>query len=210
MVKKVIAIIGAGGTAREVASYLQAAGYKIVAFREKPRSKNEKIHGIPVVEHENETLKNIPHVIALGDPVVKHNLIKKYYQDYNFPVLAPCNVFVGKNAKMKRGVFCSPGAILTCDCILEEFVFVNTNSTIAHDALVGKYVTINPNCSISGRSEIGEGTYLGTGVFIRDGIKIGKWSVIGMGAVVVSDIPDYVVAYGHPCKVVRNNEPNLE
>lgn len=207
---KRMAIIGAGGLAREVSSYLQAVGYKIVAFREKPRHKNEKIHGARVVEHENEKLKKIPHVIALADTVIKHNLIKKHYQDYEFPALAPYNVYVGKNAKMKKGVFCTPGVILTCDCILEEFVFLNIKTTIAHDVTIGKYVTINPNCSVNGRTEIGEGTYLGTDVAVRDRAKIGKWSIIGMGSVVVNDIPDHVVAYGSPCKVVRKNEPKLE
>lgn len=207
---KRIAIIGAGGTAREVSSCLQIAGWKTVAFRETPRQKNERVHGVPVVEHENEKFKKFPHVIALGDPVVKHNVIKKYYQDYDFPPLTPYNVYVGKNAKMKRGVFCSPGVILTCDCVLEEFVFVNTNSAVAHDASIGKYVMINPNCSVNGRTEIGEGTYLGAGVAIKDGVKIGKWSIIGMGSVVVNDIPDHVVAYGSPCKVVRKNDTKLE
>lgn len=35
------------------------------------------------------------------------------------------------------------------------------------------------------------------------GITIGDNSVIGAGSVVTSDIPDNVVAYGVPCKVIR-------
>ena len=41
---------------------------------------------------------------------------------------------------------------------------------------------------------------------IIDGIKIGRNSVIGAGSVVTKDIPDNVVAYGNPCKIIRENE----
>jgi len=208
-ITKKIAIIGAGGLAREVSSYLQAVGYEIVAFRETPRHSNEKVHGALVVEHENERLKNVPHVIALGDTVAKHNLLKQYYQGYTFPALAPRNVYIGKNAKMRNGVFCCPGVILTCDCLLKDFAFINIQSIVAHDVSIGKYVTVNPNCSINGRVEIGDGAYLGSDVTVRDGVKIGEWAVVGMGSVVVDDVPDYVVAYGSPCRVVRKNCPKL-
>jgi acetyltransferase-like isoleucine patch superfamily enzyme len=43
------------------------------------------------------------------------------------------------------------------------------------------------------------------GVNILDGIKIGKNTIIGAGSVVTKDIPDNVVAYGSPCKIIRDN-----
>ena len=36
--------------------------------------------------------------------------------------------------------------------------------------------------------------------------KIGKNSIIGAGSVVTKDIPDNVIAYGNPCKIIRKNE----
>ncbi|WP_418235800.1 hypothetical protein [Brachyspira pulli] len=35
------------------------------------------------------------------------------------------------------------------------------------------------------------------------GVTIGKNSVIGAGSIVTKDIPSNVVAFGNPCKVVR-------
>ena len=46
---------------------------------------------------------------------------------------------------------------------------------------------------------------MGVGSCVIQGINIGKNCFIGAGSVVVSDIPDNVVAYGNPCKVVRGN-----
>jgi acetyltransferase-like isoleucine patch superfamily enzyme len=58
---------------------------------------------------------------------------------------------------------------------------------------------------VCGGCHIGEGTLIGAGSVVRDGIKIGRNSIIGAGSVVVKDIPDGVVAYGNPCKPMREN-----
>ncbi|MFT8890036.1 MAG: DapH/DapD/GlmU-related protein [Ethanoligenens sp.] len=50
---------------------------------------------------------------------------------------------------------------------------------------------------------IGKNVWIGSGVQILPGITIGNYSVIGAGSVVTSDIPPNVVAYGVPCKVIR-------
>lgn len=50
---------------------------------------------------------------------------------------------------------------------------------------------------------IGKNVWIGAGVTILPGVRIGDNSVIGAGSIVTTDIPDNVVAYGVPCKVVR-------
>ncbi|MDE6899147.1 MAG: sugar O-acetyltransferase, partial [Lawsonibacter sp.] len=40
-------------------------------------------------------------------------------------------------------------------------------------------------------------------VVILPGVTIGSNSVIGAGSVVSKDIPDWVIAVGSPCRVVR-------
>jgi acetyltransferase-like isoleucine patch superfamily enzyme len=44
------------------------------------------------------------------------------------------------------------------------------------------------------------------GTNILNQVKIGKNTIIGSGSVVTKDIPDNVVAYGSPCKVIRDNQ----
>ena len=43
------------------------------------------------------------------------------------------------------------------------------------------------------------------GTNILNQVKIGKNTIIGAGSVVTKDIPDNVVAYGSPCKIIRDN-----
>lgn len=52
---------------------------------------------------------------------------------------------------------------------------------------------------------IGDDVWLGDGAVILPGCtRIGKGSVIGARAVVTHDIPDYSIAVGNPCRVIRN------
>ena len=50
---------------------------------------------------------------------------------------------------------------------------------------------------------IGDNVWLGTGVVVCAGVTIGDGAVIGAGSVVTYDIPAGVLAYGVPCRVVR-------
>lgn len=50
---------------------------------------------------------------------------------------------------------------------------------------------------------IGEGSWLGTNVVVVGNVRIGKHCVIGANSVVTKEIPDYSVAAGIPCKVIK-------
>ena len=50
---------------------------------------------------------------------------------------------------------------------------------------------------------VGDNVWIGGGVKVMPGVTIGSNTVIGGGSVVVSDIPDGVIAVGNPCHVIR-------
>lgn len=50
---------------------------------------------------------------------------------------------------------------------------------------------------------IGEDSWLGANVNVIGNVKIGKHCVIGAGSVVTKDIPDFSVACGNPCRVIK-------
>lgn len=51
---------------------------------------------------------------------------------------------------------------------------------------------------------VGDNVWIGGGVQVMPGVTIGSNVVIGGGSVVVKDIPDYSVAVGNPCRVIRS------
>ena len=50
---------------------------------------------------------------------------------------------------------------------------------------------------------IGDDVWIGAGVSILPGVCIGARSVIGAGSVVTKDIPEDVLAFGNPCRIVK-------
>lgn len=57
--------------------------------------------------------------------------------------------------------------------------------------------------------KIEDKVWIGGGVIILPGVTIGKNSVIGAGSVVTRSIPENSVAFGNPCKVIRENNPTV-
>ena len=106
-------------------------------------------------------------------------------------------------------------------------IYVNSNMTMVDDAhiYVGDKVMFGPNVSVitalhpiepelrarglqyNRDVHIGDNVWIGTGVIILPGVHIGKNSVVGAGSVVTKDVPDNVVAFGNPCRVIRRIEP---
>lgn len=50
---------------------------------------------------------------------------------------------------------------------------------------------------------VGDNVWIGGNTVIMAGVHIGSNTVIGAGSVVTKDIPDWVVAAGNPCRVIR-------
>ena len=51
---------------------------------------------------------------------------------------------------------------------------------------------------------IGKNVWIGMNTVINPGVVIGNHSIIGSGSVVTRDIPEFSVAYGSPCKRIRD------
>jgi acetyltransferase-like isoleucine patch superfamily enzyme len=84
---------------------------------------------------------------------------------------------------------------------------VNTGAIIDHETMVGDYAHIAPGCRVAGRVRIGAGAMLGIGTCVRDKQVIGTRAMVGAGSVVVDDIPNAVIAYGAPARVIRPRTP---
>jgi UDP-3-O-[3-hydroxymyristoyl] glucosamine N-acyltransferase len=87
--------------------------------------------------------------------------------------------------------------------VIESNVKINDFSKVAHNVYIGENSMII-GAKINGSVRIGQDCWIAPGVVIQNKVKIGSGSMIGTGSVVVRDIPERVVAYGNPAKVVRN------
>ena len=103
-----------------------------------------------------------------------------------------------------KGTVAMAGAVINPGTRVGNNVIINTGASVDHDCLVGDGVHICPGTHVAGNVAIGEGTFVGIGSAVRDRVRIGSRCVIGAGSVVVGDLPDDVLAYGNPARMMRN------
>lgn len=104
---------------------------------------------------------------------------KNFFANYNCTIIDVAKVKIGDNCQMAPNV-----AIYTAGHPLHP---VSRNSMYEY----GISVTI------------GDNVWIGGNTVIMPGVHIGSNTVIGAGSVVTKDIPDWVVAVGNPCRVLR-------
>ncbi|WP_119065830.1 acetyltransferase [Aggregatilinea lenta] len=111
-------------------------------------------------------------------------------------VIAP-SVPVGAGTAIMAGVVVNPAVRIGENAIL------NTRASVDHECVIEDGAHLSPGVCLGGRVSVGRGTWIGIGAVVKDKVRIGSGSIIGAGAVVLDDIPDGVVAYGVPAKLIR-------
>ncbi len=104
---------------------------------------------------------------------------KNFFANYNCTIIDVAKVKIGNNCQFAPNV-----SIYTAGHPIHP---VSRNSLYEY----GISVTI------------GDNVWIGGNTVILPGVHIGSNTVIGAGSVVAKDIPDWVVAAGNPCRVVK-------
>lgn len=146
--------------------------------------------------------------LGVANSYTKLKLVKEMKEDINhlnFINIIHKTACISSTAKLGKGLLINNLATIGGHAQIGDFVNISNRATVNHHTVLEDFVSINPGANIAGNVHIGEGTLIGIGATVSNGITIGKNSIIGAGAVVVRDIPDGVIAYGNPCKPMRDN-----
>lgn len=144
--------------------------------------------------------------LGVYQPIHKRKIVETLNPETNkFMNVIHDGLDISYTSKLGLGLLINSKVSIAAHTTIGNFVSINRHVSIGHHTNVGGYCSINPGVNIAGNVTIGEETTIGMGVNIIDGVKIGKNSIIGAGSVVTKDIPDNVIAYGSPCKIIREN-----
>jgi len=216
---KSVVIVGAGGFGREVLEIFKDANkqkktWDILGFID---SNNElhgkRINNYPVLGGLNwfENHQNVACVCAVGEPKTKKKVIDELHRmNVQFCNAIHPSVIMSEFVEFGEDVIIGAGTILTVNIKIGSHVIINLNCTIGHDSIIEDYCSIMPTVKINGNNHLHQGVYVGTGSTFIHQVTVGAWTTIGAGAVVVSDIPEHVLAIGLPAKVhkqLSNNTP---
>lgn len=209
-----VVVWGASGHALVVADILTLQGYAVVGYLDSlsPLRRNEIFGGAVVLgglEQLPKLLDSGINIMAMG---IGHNASRLSLANvarekgFILPELVHPEAIIASTAELEEGALVAAGAVVNPYCKIESNAIVNTAASIDHESIINHSAHIAPGVRIAGRVDIGPGAFVGIGSVIKDHVSIGARAIIGAGSLVLQDIPDDVVAYGVPAKVIRQVE----
>lgn len=129
--------------------------------------------------------------------------------------------FCGKNVNLQKG------AVFSRKLSIGDNSSIGINSVVQGTVSIGKNVMMGPEVFIYTQNHnhdrtdipmilqhyeeekpvvIDDDVWIGSRVTILPGVHIHQGVVLGASTVVTKDIPEYSVAVGNPCRVVRNRK----
>lgn len=197
----IINLFGASGHAKVVMDIVEAMGDRVgKLYDDAPHC--DKIHG-QIVWTPADTEVAGPMIISIGSNRFRKLVSERY--DVTYATAIHPQTLISASATIGAGTVVMPGAIINADARIGRHCIINTKASVDHECRIGDFVHIAPGATLSGNVEVGDGSWIGVGACAKQGIKIGRNCMIGAGSVVVKDIPDDSVAYGNPCKVIKQN-----
>lgn len=211
---KDIALFGAGGLAKEIASLIERINekednrWKLIGFFDD----NEKLWGKDLSHYGKvlggiNTLNNwsseLDLAITIGNPVA----IRKVREDINNPlikfpnIISPWLGFADKETfRIGEGNIIQGMNWASNDVTIGNFNLLNGDIVMGHDVTIGDYNVFMPDIRISGEVSFGNENLIGVGSIILQQIKIGNQVHIGPGAVIFTKPKDGNTYIGNPAK----------
>lgn len=203
-----IIIYGAGGHAKVIIDIIEQSGRHSIAGLVDDTGSVRELMGYPVASTIGCYLDRgiASGVVAIGDNWLRCQVAQK--------ILAACCGFqfvtaVHPSARLARGVEVGAGTVVMAGCNINpaagigRHCIINTGTNVDHDCRIGDFASLAPGVTLGGNVTVGSFSAIGLGASLIQKMTIGCHSVVGAGSVVTRPLPDLVVAYGVPCKAVR-------
>ena len=213
--KKVL-IFGASGHGSVVLDILERSEeFKLVGYVDSFIKKGTKKYGYEVLGSEFDLLQIIERyriyggIIAVGDNWVRRRLVRlvqRLAPEFAFINAVHPSAILGRNVRLGVGTAIMPGVIINSNSSVGDHCILNTRASIGHDGTLSDFSSLAPGVCSGGNLHLGSGAAISLGTSIIENIHIGAWSVVGAGSLVLHSIPNGVVAYGSPARIIRSRK----
>jgi sugar O-acyltransferase (sialic acid O-acetyltransferase NeuD family) len=213
--KKRIAIVGAGGFAREVEWLVREIDplgelYEFLGYVVSDVTKlgehdsKDRISGDLEWLHGPNGFRVDVLAMGIGTPgprVRVADQLKQRFPSLEFPSLVHPSVRYDRGScAFGEGATVCAGVVATVNVHVEPFALVNLSCTLGHEARIGRGSVLNPTVNISGGVRIGDGVLVGTGAQILQYVSIGAGATVGAGAVVTKEVAPGTTVVGVPAR----------
>jgi sugar O-acyltransferase (sialic acid O-acetyltransferase NeuD family) len=212
-----IVLFGGGKHANVCIDIFEKSGkYNVVGIIDSKAAVQSDLYGYPVIGRQEDIVELKKKYnfsagfIAIGDNYDRkfvYDAITAMLPDFRFVNAIHPTVLIGRNVKLGQGIAMMANVIVNPGAVIEDFCILNTGSQLDHDCFMGEFSHLSPGSVTGGQVRIGKFSAVTLGVTIIDRINIGENTVVGSGAVVVKDLPDNVLVYGIPARIIRSRKP---
>jgi UDP-N-acetylbacillosamine N-acetyltransferase len=206
-----VVLWGAAGHAKVVADSIRRSGVlELLGFIDdvEPQRRGEVFCGAHVLGGRDVLpgllAEGIGLVFAFGNNAARLALAAEMAAlGFEFPAIVHPAAVLATHCVVGAGAFIAAGAIVSADARIGAHAIVNSGAIVEHDCVLGDGAHLSPRACLAGKAVVGRAAWIGAAAVVRDGVVVGQGSIVGMGSVVLHNLPDGVVAYGCPARVIR-------
>lgn len=191
-------------------------GGSIVQFFDNSSNAQSPITGVPVAFGPNgfhSWVDNNPKnasegVVAIGGARGKERVeLLRFFNQHSIdtPTLVHSNATVSSSSTVGEGSHIFAGSIIAAEASIGPGCILNHGAQLDHESTIGSGVHLAPGVVICGCVRIGSYTMIGARSVVLPRVTIGNNVIVGAASLVTKSLPDNVIAYGSPAKIVRSN-----
>lgn len=212
-----IIIFGASGHAKVIIDILRLCGGVLIAgLLDDFKPIGFECAGIPVLgalndfpalaaEHLDTAM-----IVAIGDNWRRGQIVERVRTlglMTSFPSAIHPSAQIAADVAIGNGTVVMAGSVVNTGTAIGDFCIVNTRSSLDHDSRMGDYSSLGPGVTTGGNVAIGAYSNIGMGAILLPEVHVGRHTVVGAGALVLKSIPDLMVSYGSPARLIHSRQP---
>lgn len=203
-------IVGAGGFGRELYWWMQShssqnSANTFAGFLDDNQAALDGFSGYaPGIIDTISSYQPEPYdqlVMAINTPKTKLSLAKSLQTRGSiFATFVHKDALIVPNARIGYGSVVCPGAVLSCDSVIGDFVTMNVYASLGHDSQVGDGCTMSSHTDVMGKVQLGSGVFMGSHASVLPGISVGDFARIGANSVVIRRVLADTTVFGVPAR----------
>jgi sugar O-acyltransferase (sialic acid O-acetyltransferase NeuD family) len=189
--------------------------HSIIGIIDSLRQIGEEIDGYKVLGRQEEISSIIQKyniegcVITIGDNWTRKKIfeqVNRIAPNLKWPNIIHPSVVISNNVRFGKGILAMAGVIFNTNTYLGDFTNYFTNCNIEHDCFIDDFASVSAGVVLGGKVKIGKFSAIALNATVFDRLTIGDNTVVGAASLVTKDLPNNVLAYGNPAKIIRNRE----
>ncbi|MFU8772005.1 MAG: NeuD/PglB/VioB family sugar acetyltransferase [Anaerolineales bacterium] len=192
-------IFGGGGHGKMLIDLVRSLKvYNIIGIVDDGLQQGDEVMGLPVLgstdvlpEMASKGVKLALNAVGgIGDISIRIEVFKKLAENgFVCPPVVHPSAIVETSSILSPGVQILANAYIGSQAEIRFGVIVNTGAIISHDCILDDYSIITPGAVIAGEVQVGKGSLVGMAATVNIRTKIGDKARIGNGATVKADVP---------------------